>query len=170
MNNGGYYGAPMYGNQYGQQAMPDNLAYYRGGYAGQTAQPFQMPQQQNAPQDDDDGMIWVQGESGANGYIVAPGKTVILWDTDNPTIYLKTVDRATRKPSTKILDYTERETASQKRGLPTGEQNATAQNYVTVEEYNKLVGAVNTLYAKINALETPTTATVKETDNAESSL
>lgn len=167
MNNPMYYGAPMYGNQYMQPAMQDNLAYYRGGYAGQTTQPFQ---QQNVPQDDDDGMIWVQGESGANGYIVAPGKTVTLWDTDSQTIYLKTVDRTTRKPSTKILDYTERTPASQHRTLPLNGHETNVQNYVTIEEYNKLAVVVNTLCAKINALESPVTITEKETNNAESSL
>lgn len=53
----------------------------------QYPQQFQMMQtrQQNIPDD----RIWVQGEAGMKGYIVAPGCTVPLWDTESTTIWLK---------------------------------------------------------------------------------
>lgn len=49
--------------------------------------------------------IWVQGEGSAKAYIVANNTEQILWDSENPVIYIKTVD-ATGKPSTITLDYT----------------------------------------------------------------
>lgn len=65
------------------------------------SQPYQQPQQQNS-------IIWVQGEAGAKSYMVAPGNTVQLWDSENQVIYLKSAD-ASGMPSIKTLDYTIRE-------------------------------------------------------------
>lgn len=68
---------------------------------------YYYPQQQNQPSNS---IIWVQGESGAKSYLVAPGNTVQLWDSESQTIYLKSAD-ASGMPSIKILDYTVREAA-----------------------------------------------------------
>ena len=51
------------------------------------------------------GPIWVQGEAGAKSYLVAPGTTVALWDSENQIIYLKSAD-ASGMPTMKVLDYT----------------------------------------------------------------
>ena len=67
----------------------------------------QQPQpQQNNP------IIWVQGEAGAKSYLVAPNTTVQLWDSENQTIYLKSAD-ASGMPSIKVLDYSIRSDAPQ---------------------------------------------------------
>lgn len=55
-------------------------------YQQPTYQP-QMPQ--NQP---NSAMIWVQGESGAKSYLVAPNTTVVLFDSESQTIYLKSAD------------------------------------------------------------------------------
>lgn len=47
--------------------------------------PYQQPQPQN-------GIIWVQGENAAKSFPVAPGNTVVLWDSENPLIHVKSVD------------------------------------------------------------------------------
>ena len=62
--------------------------------------PVQMPGPQNQG-----GIIWVQGETAAKSYLVAPGNTVALWDSEEKTIYLKSAD-ASGMPSIRILDYT----------------------------------------------------------------
>jgi len=64
---------------------------------------FQMP----APQCRQPDMIWVQGEAGMKAYMMAPNTRAILWDQDNPVIYIKTAD-ANGVVSVKTLDYTER--------------------------------------------------------------
>ena len=51
--------------------------------------------------------IWVSGEAGANSYLVAPGSSVDLWDSEASVIYIKTCD-ARGVPSMEILDYTKR--------------------------------------------------------------
>ena len=69
------------------------------------AYPYQQQPAQNQP-----GTIWVQGEAGAKAYLVAPGATVRLWDSEAQTIYVKSADFS-GMPSMKVLDYTIRETA-----------------------------------------------------------
>ena len=66
----------------------------------------QMPQMQQTPSNA--GIIWIQGESAAKSYLVAPGATVVLFDSESQTIYLKSAD-ATGLPSMRILDYTIRD-------------------------------------------------------------
>lgn len=75
-------------------------------YPQMYAQPYQQPQM---PQNQgNNSMIWVQGESGAKSYLVAPNSTVVLFDSESQTIYLKSAD-ATGLPSMRILDYTIRD-------------------------------------------------------------
>ena len=77
------------------------MAYYNGFPA--TYQPM-IPQVQQ-PQPQQSGIIWVQGEAAAKSYLVAPGSTVQLWDSEEKIIYLKSAD-VSGMPSMKILDYT----------------------------------------------------------------
>jgi 2-phosphoglycerate kinase len=80
------------------------------------------PNQQNS-------IIWVQGEAGAKSYLVAPNTTVSLWDSETQTIYMKSADMS-GMPSMKILDYTIRE-ANQ----PTVPVIQNTDEYVTREEF-----------------------------------
>lgn len=64
--------------------------------------------QQNQTQQQNNGIIWVQGEAGAKSYLVAPNTTVQLWDSEAQTIYIKSADNS-GMPSIKVLDYTIRE-------------------------------------------------------------
>ena len=70
-----------------------------------TYQPMYPQPVQPAPQNQQTGLIWVQGEAAAKSYMVAPGNTVQLWDSEEKVIYLKSAD-ASGMPSMKILDYT----------------------------------------------------------------
>ena len=66
---------------------------------------IQAPQYQAPQQNQQGGLIWVQGEAAAKSYMVAPGNTVQLWDSEEKIIYLKSADPS-GMPSMKILDYT----------------------------------------------------------------
>ena len=70
-------------------------------------QPMYQPQPAPAQQGQQGGIIWVQGEAAAKSYLVAPGSTVQLWDSEKKVIYLKSAD-ASGMPSMKVLDYTVR--------------------------------------------------------------
>lgn len=55
------------------------------------------------PKTDTTPLIWVQGENGAKAYPVPQGTTVFLFDSENNSFYLKTVDGNTNIPT--ISDY-----------------------------------------------------------------
>ena len=86
---------------------------------------FQQSQYQQASamppaiQPGDTDMIWVLGENEASSYLVAPGRTVTMWDKNRDTIYLKSMSRQ-GVPSMRIFDYTERMPAN----APKTPQNA----------------------------------------------
>ena len=89
----------------------------------------QQPQQQGQS-----GIIWVQGENAAKSYLVAPGSTVQLWDSEEKVIYLKSADQS-GMPSMRILDYTIR-----------GEEAAKPQpEYATKEEVAALAEKIKEL-------------------------
>lgn len=99
-----------------------------------------QPQPQNAPQGQNGGIIWVQGEAGAKSYLVAPNTTVQLWDSESQTIYLKSAD-ASGMPTMKILDYKIRD-AQPQQTTPIAQPVA---DYVTREEFNALAEKFNQL-------------------------
>lgn len=96
----------------------------------QMQQQQQMPQQQ-MPQNQNNPMIWVQGETGAKSYLLSPNTTLPLWDSERQTIYLKSAD-ASGMPSMKVLDYTIREQA-QAQNVPVVSEQPKL-DYVTHEE------------------------------------
>ena len=81
------------------------------------------------------GIIWVSGESGARGFMVAPNQTVQLWDSEAQTIYLKSADMS-GMPSMKILDYTIRE-EGKKNDVLQPQAQFDASMYVTRDELEK---------------------------------
>lgn len=107
------------------------MAYYNGfpatyqPYYTQVA-PVQSQQPQTNTQVQGGGIIWVQGEQAAKSYLVAPGSTVQLWDSEEKVIYLKSADPS-GMPSMKILDYTIR-----------GEQETPVMAYATKDELSAL--------------------------------
>ena len=53
----------------------------------QTPTPYQQTQTGG-------GISWVQGEAGAKSYLVAPGASVLLMDSENARFYIKSSDTA----------------------------------------------------------------------------
>ena len=116
------------------------MAYYNGFPA--TYQPMYQAPQYQAPvqpqQNQQNGIIWVQGESAAKSYLVAPGSTVQLWDSEEKIIYLKSADPS-GLPSMKILDYTIR-----------GEETAKpAEEYATKTELAALAEKIRELKSEM---------------------
>ena len=127
---GGY---PLGGYQMGMypQAVPDQLAQLRQNHQMQA---MQQPTVQ--PQGEPAGIIWVQGEAGAKAYLVAPGSTVQLWDSENPVIYLKSADMS-GMPSMRVLDYTERGIPASKKG--TADSGIDLSAYITRDELESIL-------------------------------
>lgn len=164
--NGGYY--PQY-NQNG--AMPDVLNQYKGQYQQPMPQmqqnipqqPMQMPVQP-MPQKPTNDIIWVQGEAGAKGYLVAPNNTVVLWDTENPVIYVKSAD-ASGIPSMRVLDFEERNGNSQNslKNAPKTHECTCGDKFATKEQINDLKAKLDDLTAKYEELSHPVVEKTKTT-------
>lgn len=120
----------------------------------QQFQPMQSQPQYQPQRPPQNGMVWVQGEAGAKSYLIAAGNTVPLWDSENQTIYIKTVD-ASGVPSMRILDYKER---AQSRSAAAQVFKNPGDEYVTRKEFEELAAKISALTVK------PVRKTVKEAD------
>lgn len=139
------FGQPDYMNMYQQpmygQPMQDQLMQLRQQCQPTQGQQFQPPQMQRQPQNS---MVWVQGEAGAKSYLIAAGNTVPLWDSENQTIYIKTVD-ASGVPSMRIFDYTER---TQTATAPAQTMKNPNEEFVTRKEFEELAAKLAALTVK----------------------
>lgn len=142
------YGYQLYPQGYGQgygQPMQDQLAQLRQPYQPMQMQPQTVPQGQpmiQAVQPPDNRtfsespMIWVQGEAGAKAYMVAPGNSVVLWDSEDHVIYIKSADMA-GMPAMRVFEYVERTAVP--RNVSAGNTN----QYVTRKEFEDFVTRFN---------------------------
>ena len=131
--------------------------FYRGGYfnpmqtqtmpqmadnQNQFAPSYQQPMQTNpAPmktQPTND-MLWVLNENEASSYPVAPNNSVVLWDKNNKTFYIKTAN-AQGIPSMQIYDFTER--VSEDTKTPEKHVCDCGDKFATKEQINALQGKI----------------------------
>ena len=151
MNN--YYGQSYY--QGG--AVPDTLNQYKGQYQ-QPMQPQPMPQQiMSAPIPSND-MIWVLGEIEATSYPVAPNNTVTLWDKNEHTVYIKSVN-AQGVPSMKVLDYSER--TAEGKNEPHNHECQCNKDFVHIDEFNQLKANFEALANKVETIQSKSKTTKK---------
>ena len=146
--------------------------FYRGGFfnpmqtptmpqmaenQNQFAQPYQQTIQTNAtpmpmqtqPTND---MLFVLNENEASAYPVAPNNSVVLWDKNNKTFYIKTAN-AQGIPSMQIYDFTERIEKAQNES--TTHKCTCGDKYATKEQINDLKGKIDDLTAKYEELSHP---------------
>ena len=76
------------------------MAVYNYGYP-MSYQPMPV---QPAPQQ---GIQWVQGIAGAKAFMVAPGQTAFLMDSEGQTFYMKSADQS-GMPTLRVFDFQER--------------------------------------------------------------
>lgn len=138
---------PYYGNynQFYQPPLQDNIAQMRNN------QYMQMPQmqpmqsmQQTQNQQSSNGIIWVQGEEGAKAYMVAPGNSVLLMDSENSAFYIKSSDNSGMPMPLRIFDYVERNAKQQTQNIKPNVE------YVTRQEFDALSARINDIMANIN--------------------
>lgn len=101
------------------------------------------PINQNVGATQNSALIWVQGEAGAKSYLVAPNQTVILWDSEQNIIYIKSAD-ASGMPAIKILDYTIRENSPQKTN-----KAKLQDDFATKEDVSKEIKRLEEMIRKI---------------------
>ena len=133
---------PSYQSPYYPPPVPDHLAQLRG------QQPFQAPMQgQPVPPQGNtagNGIIWVQGEEGAKGYLVAPGENRLLMDSENSTFYIKSTDASGMPMPLRVFDYTER-TGANKASQSVQESSV---QFATKEELAALAARLDALTAQ----------------------
>lgn len=95
------------------------------------------------------GINWVQGIEGAKAYPVAPNANVLLLDSNEQTMYVKSAD-ATGRPTVTVYDYEER-----KVGNSTTTDTNTA-HFVTKDELTEIL---NGFVRKENGNEQPVSET-----------
>jgi hypothetical protein len=118
-------------------------------------QPQQVPMQtptpimQSQPTND---LLFVLNETEASAYPVAPNNSVVLWDKNNKTFYIKTAN-AQGIPSMQIYDFSER------KEMPENAQKTHECSYgdkfATKEQIADLRGKIEELSAKYEELSRP---------------
>lgn len=140
---------PNYGYQYpyygAQPPMADNLAQLRmnANQMQNTVVQPSMPSQPMQVQQPNNGLIWVQGESGAKSYLVAPNVTVMLMDSEGERFYLKSADASGMPLPLRIFDYKERtNTPVSDFKAPTSGSPELDDKYITREEFERRMASI----------------------------
>ena len=154
------YYAPFYRPTYYDPVQPNSMGQFNQQFQQPMAQPMQNAQMPMQGQPTND-FLWVLNENEAASYPVAPNNTVILWDKNLPTVYIKSVN-AQGVPSMRVLDFTERTATAQKQPVsgPFGSSN----NFVTIDSFNALKGDVEALRDKLDELNAKPVAKSKKAE------
>ena len=135
-----------YANQYGygQAGYPTYLpqqSYNAQQYAPQMGGVQQIPQMQQPTQG---APIWVQGEAGAKSFLVAPGQSLILMDSESEVFYIKSTDASGVPLPLRVFDYKERVTGAQR---PVQAAQMPTTEYVTRAEFDDFVAKISQMTA-----------------------
>ena len=154
------YYAPFYRPTYYDPVQQNPMGQFNQQFQqpmGQPMQNAQMPMQGQPTND----FLWVLNENEATSYPVAPNNTVILWDKNLPTVYIKSVN-AQGVPSMRVLDFTERTSTAPKQ--PVSGPFCSANNFVTIDSFNALKGDVEAMRGELDELSTKPVAKTKKTE------
>ena len=117
-----------------------------------STQPVQQPQQNNS------GILWVSGEVGAKSYLVAPGTSVLLMDSESEKFYIKSTDVSGMPQPLRTFEYHEVGTQ-----MPPKQPVQNMDKYVTRQEYDDLKGKYEIIINRLNSFSEPVRAnTVQE--------
>lgn len=93
------------------------------------------------------GLIWVQGETGAKSYLVAPGQTVMLMDSEDNRFFLKSSDSSGMPLPLRIFRYSE-QIAGEPQKTPLNAPDTDTREFVTREEFDALKAEISAFTAK----------------------
>lgn len=128
----------------------------------QPIQPMQMGQPTPMPSND---MLWVLNETEATSYPVAPNNSVTLWDKNQDTVYIKSVNMQ-GVPSMRILDYVER-TADNALKPPVEHECKCGSKFVSIDKFNALQGEFDALRSELEELKAKPKAKTAKTVKSE---
>lgn len=158
------YNAYQYANQVPYNYLSTSPAYV---YTQPQFQPqqIQVPQQTSQPQQG--GINWVQGEAGAKSFNVSAGQSVMLMDSENNVFYIKSTDASGMPLPLRIFDYTER---VQNINSITNPVDNVQDKYVTKEEFETALNAINATIQQMNTSKKIDANTRKKGNNNESAV
>lgn len=109
-----------------------------------TSGPLIFPQQPQNPAPNssgNNGIIWVQGESGAKAYPVGAGNTVLLMDSEDSKFYIKSTDISGMPQPLRTFSYSE---------IFQSVKTEPKEDYVTRNEFEELKKMLDELTAPTN--------------------
>lgn len=154
------YYAPFYISNDYDPIQQNQMGQYNPQYPQQMAQQMQnaqMPMRAKPASE----FLWVLNENEATSYPVAPNNTVILWDKNLPTVYIKSVN-AQGVPSMRVLDFTERTVTATKQ--PVSAPFGSTNNFVTLDSFNALEAKFAALEDKVDELRPKASAKTKKAE------
>ena len=129
------YYAPFYRPTYYDQM---NTPSFNQQLMVQPVQQVPTPAQQT-----NNGLVWVQGEAGAKSFLVAPGCTVMLMDSEGERFYLKSADATGMPLPLRVFEYKERtETAQQTAGGSVAAFDDLDNKFVTRDEFERRMASI----------------------------
>lgn len=97
----------------------------------------QIPQQQIPAQQNENTINWVQGVEGAKSWAVAPGKSVMLMDSEASVFYIKSSDNSGMPMPLRIFDYQERIVDQTPKNEVAPRAAVDTSQFVTWDAFNK---------------------------------
>ena len=135
---------------YSAGAVPDMLSQYKGAFQPQILPQYQ-PQmsthnsQMNHQLQNSGDILWVQGEAGAKAFLVAPGNTIMLMDSEGERFYLKSADANGMPMPLRIFEYKEiTEQKNKQSDLQQDEMSKWDDRFITREEFECRIASINT--------------------------
>lgn len=102
--------------------------------------PINPSMAQSQPQsNNNNGIIWVQGLEGAKSYMVTPGTSILLMDSESQRFYIKSADPSGMPAPIRAFDYVE---------IVGQAPSPVNDEYVTREEFNALAQKLDALSAR----------------------
>ena len=144
------YYAPYYRPMnYYNPVIPNDMANMQNQQPIQQLQ--QMPPQQPVQPMPSNDMLWVLNETEATSYPVAPNNSVTLWDKNQDTVYIKSVNMQ-GVPSMRILDYVER-TADNAPKTSVEHECKCGNKFVSIDKFNALQSDLEALRSELEELK-----------------
>ena len=103
-----------------------------------------MTQNYQQPVNNSSNMVWVQGESGAKAYPIAPGTSQVLFDSEAQIFYIKSADQSGMPQPLRIFSYAECNEADMKHN------DIDTSMFITRDEFEDAIDSITRSIRKQN--------------------
>ena len=113
-----------YGNSYFPQGYYQTNPYYQNNM---------QPQNQQQVATSNSGILWVQGEQAAKAYPIGAGQSVLLMDSEDSLMYIKSTDQSGMPQPLRVFEYKERTANRSEAAIATSR----SEDYVSRAEFEE---------------------------------